>query len=93
MKLLATVLISASLALAGNAIAQDKKGAMAKPMTMTTKECQDHMAMKMDGMKKDDATMKKDAMCADMLKKDSAMKKDSTMKKDGMMKMDAMPKK
>ena len=45
---------------------------MGKPMTM--QECKDHMAMtKKDGMKKDDAMMKKDTMCADMMKKDGAM--------------------
>ncbi len=79
MKMLATVLISACLAVAGNAAAQDKKDAMAKPMTM--KECQDHMAMaKKDGVKKDDAMMKKDTMCADMMKKEEAMKKDPMKK-------------
>jgi hypothetical protein len=76
MKLLATVVMSACLALAaGTAAAQDKKDAMAKPMTM--KECQDHMAMmKKEGMKKDDAMMKKDAACAEMMKKADAMKKE-----------------
>ena len=87
MKLVTTVLMSACLAVAaGSAAAQDKKDAMAKPMTM--QECKDHMAMmKKDGMKKDDAMMKKDTMCADMMKKDEAMKKDAMTKKD------AMPKK
>ena len=48
------------------------KDGMGKPMTM--QECKDHMAMtKKDGMKKDDAMMKKDTMCADMMKKDGAM--------------------
>lgn len=47
------------------------KDGMAKPMTM--QECKDYMAMTKDGMKKDDAMMKKDTMCADMMKKDGAM--------------------
>ena len=75
------------------AMAKDgaKKDGMAKDgmkKEMTMKDCQDHMAMsKKDGMKKDDAMMKKDTMCADMMKKgDSMMKKD-----DGMMKKDGMP--
>ena len=52
-----------------NAMAKD---GMDKPMTM--QDCKDHMAMaKKDGMKKDDAMMKKDTMCADMMKKDGAM--------------------
>ncbi len=48
-----------------------------KPMTM--QECKDHMAMQKDGMKKDDMMMKKDTMCADMMKKG-----DVGMMKDGM---------
>jgi hypothetical protein len=72
MKLLATVLMSACLAVAGTAAAQDKKDAMAKPMT--TKECQDYMAMaKKEPAKKDD---KKEAACAEMMKKADAMKKE-----------------
>jgi hypothetical protein len=66
MKLLATVLMSACLAVAGNAVAQDKKAAD-KPMAMTMKECQDYTDMaKKDATKKD---AKKDAACADMMKK------------------------
>ena len=82
MKSLATALMCASMALAaGHAAAQDsmkKKDTMAKDgmMSMTMQECKDHMAMaKKDGMKKDDMMMKKDAMCADMMKKDGMMKK------------------
>lgn len=74
MKLLATVLMSAFVAVAaGNAAATaDKKDAMAKPLTM--KECQDYTAMaKKDATKKD---AKKDAACADMMKKDDMMKKE-----------------
>jgi len=59
-----------------------KDGMMKKEMSM--QDCKDHMAMaKPDAMaKKDDATMKKDAACAEMLKKDGAMmKKDEPMKK------------
>jgi hypothetical protein len=44
---------------------------MAKDGMMTMQQCKDHMAMsKKDGMKRDDAMMKKDKMCADMMKKD-----------------------
>jgi hypothetical protein len=70
MKLLATLLTSVSLALAGTAIAQDKKAAD-KPMT--AKECQDYMDMaKKDASKKD---AKKDSACADAMKKAEAGKK------------------
>lgn len=83
MKTIATVLLSACMALAaGGVSAQDamkkgepmaKDGMMNKDMTM--KECKDHMAMsKKNGMKKDDAMMKKDTMCADMMKKDGMTK-------------------
>jgi hypothetical protein len=83
---LATLLFCTALSMsAGFASAQDamkkdatKDSAMTKEMT--AQQCKDHMAMaKKDGMKKDDTTMKTDAMCADMMKKDDAM-----MKKDGM---------
>ena len=74
MKLLATVLMSACLAVAGTAVAQDKKDA-AKPMAMTMKECQDYTDMaKKDAAKKD---AKKEAACAEMMKKEAAMKKDA----------------
>jgi hypothetical protein len=89
---LAAVLCGAALSLfavvapAQDAMKKDamKDGAMTKEMTL--QQCKDHMAMaKKDDMKKDDATMKKDAMCADMMKKDGMMKKDDAMmKKDGM---------
>lgn len=75
MKILSTALMCACMALAtGGAAAQDaKKDAMAKDtMKMTMQECKDHMAMaKKDGAKKDGAMMKKDAMCADMMKKET----------------------
>jgi hypothetical protein len=84
MKTLVTTLICASIALAtGGATAQGtmkkddsmSKDSMAKTMTM--QECKDYMAMSMkESTKKDDAMMKKDAMCADMMKKEGAMKKD-----------------
>ena len=84
MKKFATLLLSSCIAVAGAAAAQDAKKADAMPKdsmatkTMTMQECKDHMAMaKKDGMKKDDAMMKKDTMCADMMKKDGAMKKDA----------------
>ena len=82
MKLITTLLMSLALA-AGTAAAQDKKDAMAKPMAMTAKECQDYVDMaKKDAMKKD---AKKDAACAEMMKKGDAMKSDA-MKKDPMKK-------
>jgi hypothetical protein len=91
MKTFATALLCACLAMvAGGAFAQDamKKndsmaadGMMKKGMTM--QECKDHMAMAKKGdMKKDDAMMKKDAMCTDMMKKDAMKKDDSMMKKE-----------
>jgi len=76
MKTLATALMCVGMALAASgAAAQDaKKDAMAKDnMKMTMQECKDHMAMaKKEGAKKDDAMMKKDTMCADMMKKEGA---------------------
>lgn len=85
-----TLLCACLAAAAGTSFAQDamKKtepmagDAMAKK-EMTMQDCKDHMAMaKKDGMKKDDASMKKDAACADMMKKDEGMmKKDDAMKK------------
>lgn len=83
MKILLTSLSVAFLALAaGGATAQEtmKKGStpakdsmMAKPMTM--QECKDHMAMSAKAAKKDDAMMKKDAACSEMMKKEGAAKK------------------
>ena len=83
MNTLSKTLMCACIALAaGGSFAQDatmKKDHMAKK-EMTMQDCKDHMAMaKKDGMKKDDAMMKKDTTCAEMMKKDGAM-----MKKDGM---------
>ena len=44
---------------------------------MTLLECKDPMAMvKKDGMRKDDARMKRDTLCADMMQKDGGMKTD-----------------
>ncbi len=74
-----TLTIAASGAMAAAHTEKEKKadGAMAKDH-MTMQQCKDHMAMaKKDGMKKDDAMMKKDTMCADMMKKDGAMMKDA----------------
>jgi len=78
MNIISKTLMCASIALAaGSTFAQDtmkkdepkaNQGMMKKNMTM--QECKDHMAMaKKDGMKKDDAMMHSDAMCADMMKK------------------------
>jgi hypothetical protein len=81
MKSFSTTLICAGFALAAaGAFAQDAtkknetmpKDGMSKDMTM--QECRDHMAMvKKDGaaMKKDEAMMKQEAKCVDMMKKDS----------------------
>ena len=82
MKTLTTAIMCACIAFAaGGAAAQDKKDAMPKDaMKMTMQECKDHMAMaKKEGDKKDDAMMKKDTMCADMMKKDGM--KDAAPKK------------
>ncbi len=86
MKTLATAVMCACMALAaGGAAAQDaKKDAMPKDsmMKMTMQECKDHMAMSTKaGTKKDDAMMKKDTMCADMMKKEGTAKKDEPVKK------------
>jgi len=85
MKLLTTALISTCMAIAAGsagaaAHTEKEKAAMAKK-DMTMQECKDHMAMaKKDGMKKDDAMMKKDTMCADMMKKDATAKPDPMKK-------------
>ena len=87
MNAISRTLMCACIALtAGSSFAQDtmkkdepmaKDGMMKKHMTM--QQCKDHMAMaKKDGMKKGDAMMDKDAMCADMMKKHGA-----TMHNDG----------
>ncbi|MEO5764720.1 MAG: hypothetical protein ABIR52_05365 [Casimicrobiaceae bacterium] len=95
MKVFSAALMCTAMALAaGNAAAADtmkpKDGMMKDGMKhdMTMQECKDHMAMAAKpGMTKDDAMMKKDTMCTEMMNKDGMMKKD-----DGMMKKD-MPKK
>ncbi len=81
MKTIKTALMCACMALAaGSVAAQDaKKDSMAKDgmmkKEMTMQECKDHMAMAAKpGTKKDDAMMKKDTMCADMMKQDKAKK-------------------
>ena len=84
MKTLATVLMTGCLALAtsGAFAAAHTEGAKKDAMMkkdMTMQQCKDHMAMSKPGDKKDDAMMKKDTMCADMMKSDGGM-----MKKDGM---------
>ena len=83
-----SLLFACVASFAGGAAAQDAmkkdsamtKDATAKPMTM--QECKDHMAMSAKaGTKKDDAMMKKDAMCADVMKKDSGTSKEAAPKK------------
>lgn len=85
MKTIATVLVSACLALAAVGVSAQDSTKKAEPMAkdgmmkkdMSKQECKDHMAMmKKEGMKKDDAMMKMDTMCADMMKKDG-MKSDT----------------
>jgi hypothetical protein len=64
-----THLVGACIALAANGMPKD--GMTKRDMTM--QECKDHMAMaKKDGMKKDDAMMKMDTLCSDMMKKGHA---------------------
>ena len=79
MKTVVTAFAGACMALAvSGAMAQDpKKDAMSKDMKpMTMQECKDHMAMSTKaGTKKDDAMMKKDAMCEEMMKKEAAAPK------------------
>ena len=94
MKKLSIILMSGCMALsAGATFAMDDmkkpdgmaKGGMMKKDTMTMQQCNDHIAMAKPGMKKDDAMMKKDTMCADMMKDGTGTKnKDSMMKPDGM---------
>ena len=71
--LAACLSVAAAGAFAQDAMMKKDDGAMMKK-DMTMQECKDHMAMaNKDGMKKDDAMMKKDKMCADMMmKKDGA---------------------
>lgn len=85
MNTLVTALMCGCMALAaGGAVAQDpvkKDGSMAKEgmttKSMSMQECNEHMAISTkDRTKKDDAMMKKDAMCAEMMKKDGGTKKD-----------------
>ena len=89
MKTLTTALISGCLALAGGiSSAQDtvkKEGAASAPSlnsNWTVKDCKDYMAMpKKDGMNKDEA-MKKDAECAEIMKKGDTSVEQDPMKKE-----------
>ena len=79
MKVFTITLLSIGMVLAvGSASAEDsmKKDGMAKDsgttMAMTMQQCKEHMAMSSAGAKKDDAQMKKDAMCSDLMKKGGA---------------------
>ena len=63
------------------------KDGMMDKSAMTMAQCKDHMAMATkDGMKRDNAMMKKDTMCADMMKKDGMMRNGngSAMQPDNM---------
>ena len=74
MKTLTTIAICACLALAANGVAAQEKKDESKPMTL--QECKDYMAKAKEAKdaKKDDATMKKEAACADTIKKEEAKK-------------------
>jgi len=77
---LATLCLSVAASAAFAQEAKKPDAMMDKPMTM--QECKDHMAnMKKDGVKKDDASMKKDTMCTDMMKKDGTDKPADAPKK------------
>jgi hypothetical protein len=80
MKTFATALTCACLLMGGGlASAQDKKPDAATNHQMTAQECREHMAVaKKDGTPRDDSMMKKDAQCADMMKKEGASMKDTT---------------
>jgi len=85
MKIVKTGLLCVGIAFAsGSALAQDMKTAptpndTAKP---TIQECKDQMAMpRTDAMKTDPAVLKKDAACADIIKKDGTTT-DGAMKSD-----------
>lgn len=82
MKKVAIWLLPACLALAaGGVAAQDAKKSAMATKDMTVQQCKDHMATSKSNMKKDDAAMKKDAMCADVLKKEGAPKTAAPVKK------------
>ena len=93
---LTTALMCAGFLLAvGSVGAQDAmkkndttaKDGMMDKSAMTMAQCKDHMAMATkDGMKRDNAMMKKDTMCADMMKKDGMMRNGngSAMQPDNM---------
>ncbi|MBT2305340.1 hypothetical protein J7E70_33605 [Variovorax paradoxus] len=78
MKVTAASLLCVSLALAGTTgSAQDatKKDGTDKDsgssMVMTVQQCREHMATSAKaGMKKDDAMVRKDTMCDDLMKKE-----------------------
>ena len=81
-KFVTAALTTGLLFAAGTSFAQDamKKDEPMMKKDMTMQECKDHMeAAKKEGAKKDDAMMKHEAMCTDMMKKDADM-----MKKNGM---------
>ena len=96
MKTLSTVLLSGGISLISTvAFAQDAmktpdgmaRDGMMNGGAMTMQQCKDHMAMPAkDGHKKDDATRKKDTMCAGMMKKEGLMRPaPAVMKKEGLM--------
>ena len=99
MKTLSTVLLSSGICLISTvAFAQDAmktpdgmaKEGMMNSGAMTMQQCKDQMAMpKNGGIKKDDAAMKRDTMCAGMMKKEGLMRPaPAMMKKEGLMRPD-----
>ena len=75
MKIVQTGLLCVGIAFAsGSALAQDMRNAPAPndpAKQLTIQECKDQMAMpRTDAMKTDPAVLKKDAACADIIKKD-----------------------
>ena len=73
MKTIVTALTFASMSLAAATVAAQAQDPAKKPMdgkTPTAQECKDHMAKK-DATKKDDASMKMDQACAEVMKKDA----------------------
>lgn len=72
-----TTALALCLALtAGTAMAQDatKPAGAADAKAVTAQECRELATAKKDGVAKDEATMKKEAACSELLRKDDAAK-------------------
>jgi hypothetical protein len=68
---------------AGTALAQDGTAKTTAPAdsakpTVTAQECRDMAASKKEGVAKDEAKLKKEAACADVLRKDDSAKAGAT---------------